>query len=76
MQVITPRKDAPQRTSRFVGISWDKKRGAWWAKLSHKGRRYDLGIFSDEVAAARVWNEKAKQLGKDILNVIEGEESR
>lgn len=40
-------------TSRFRGVAWDKRRGNWTAQACLDGRKYYLGAFDDEIAAAR-----------------------
>jgi len=40
-------------TSRFVGVSRDRKSGQWRADVKHEGRQICLGRFADEVDAAR-----------------------
>jgi hypothetical protein len=59
-----------KRTSRYLGVSWDAKRNALWAKLNANGRRYDLGLHSDQISAARAYNEMAAKFGRPT-NVIE-----
>jgi D-serine deaminase-like pyridoxal phosphate-dependent protein len=70
LQIITPRKDPKKRTSRFVGVSWNRQYQKWWAKVTAEGKRYDLGFFADEVEAARAYNAVARKFGRP-LNVIE-----
>ncbi len=58
------------RTSKFIGVSWDKRRGAWWAKINVNGQRIDLGLHESEVGAAKKYNEAAKKFGRPT-NVLE-----
>ena len=60
-----------KRTSSYLGVSWDAKRNAWWAKLNVNGGRYDLGLHSGQIiSAARAYSEMAAKFGRPT-NVIE-----
>jgi hypothetical protein len=61
-----------KRTSRYLGLSWDAKRNALWAKLNANGRRYDLGLHSDQIFAARAYNEMAAKFGRPTIVIEEG----
>jgi len=56
-----------KRTSSCLGVSWDAKQNAWWAKLNVNGRRYDLGLHSGQISA---YSEMAVKFGRPT-NVIE-----
>jgi hypothetical protein len=47
-------------TSRFVGVYRHKDK--WLAQIVHRGRRYYLGLFEDEVEAAKARDRKAWEL--------------
>lgn len=49
-------------TSRFKGVTWDKIRGRWAARISKDGQHYHLGRFNDEIAAAEARDEAAREL--------------
>lgn len=49
-------------SSRFRGVYWDKKANKWRAMLSHKGKRYMVGRFHDEITAAKAYDEKALEI--------------
>lgn len=46
-------------TSRFKGVSWDRRRGKWVAQIRREGKRH-LGRFDDELAAAEAYDEAAR----------------
>jgi len=47
-------------SSRFVGV-W-RRRDRWVAEIRHRGRRYSLGCYADEVEAAKARDRKAVEL--------------
>lgn len=57
------RNAAPQqgKLSRFKGVSRDKRRGKWTARIVINYRVICLGYFKSEIKAARVYNEAAKR---------------
>lgn len=40
-------------SSSHRGVTWDKSRGKWMARLTAEGRHINLGRFTNEVAAAK-----------------------
>jgi hypothetical protein len=49
-------------TSRFKGVCWDKRRGKWIAHVKIDGVSRHLGRFDNELAAAEVRDEAAREL--------------
>ena len=42
-------------TSRYRGVVWDKRYGAWKARIFTRGRQQFLGRFQSEMAAAQAY---------------------
>jgi HNH endonuclease len=49
-------------SSGFRGVSWDRTRQAWYAKIRVSGNLRNLGSFSSPEAAARAWDSAARQV--------------
>ena len=56
------RSDKKKTSSRFTGVNWDKSRGKWKAQLMHEGKIRYIGLFEDEVEAAKAYDAKARSL--------------
>lgn len=52
-------------TSGVVGVSWEKSRGKWVAKVRENGKKRHLGYFVCKAEAARVVNDKWIEMGWD-----------
>jgi len=48
-------------TSTYKGVFWDKQRKKWQARLHHNGRSLYLGLFTDEIQAAKAYDREAKK---------------
>ena len=48
-------------TSRFKGVSWNKRRGKWIVRISVNGKELYGGYFPDEISAALHYDELAKK---------------
>jgi hypothetical protein len=72
MEIVTrSTRQQKARTSKYLGVSWHASKKAWWAKISVLGVRKDLGLFAEEISAARAYNVVAATCGRP-LNFIEG----
>ncbi len=49
-------------TSKYKGVSWNTAKKKWFAAIQHNGKKYRLGFFTDEIAAAIAYDKKASQL--------------
>jgi hypothetical protein len=63
LRVCTPRQHQANRgPSRFVGVFFEKRGGKWQAHIMAHGKHYYLGLFDDEVKAAKARDRKAYEL--------------
>ncbi len=56
------RKQSGKHTSKYKGVHFHKRNRRWQTKIRCKGKEIYLGNFKDEQAAARAYDEKAKEL--------------
>lgn len=48
--------------SKYRGVSWNKKRKRWQAKIQFQGKTIMIGSFKNEKQAALAYDNKAKEL--------------
>lgn len=53
------RKD---KSSQYKGVSWNKRQGVWDARVCSAGRKIFLGLFREELDAARAYDSAALRL--------------
>lgn len=56
-------------TSKYLGVSYCKKRMRWIAQIEKKGKKSWGGVFSDEKSAAIAYNNKAIQIHGEFANL-------
>lgn len=59
----TPRK---RKTSRFRGVSWNKRKKKWRAELRVDGKSFFLGLFEVEEDAARARDAASRKYYGDV----------
>lgn len=71
-QNIANSRPTRNSSSKFKGVCWHICCGKWYARIMQKRRCIDLGLFENEVDAAKAYNQKAKELFGEFarLNVI------
>lgn len=56
-------------TSKYLGVSWDKRNNRWTAQIQKGGVRKHLGGFRTETEAAICYNEAAKEVHGEFANI-------
>lgn len=56
-------------TSGYRGVSWDKSRGLWSAKITHHYRTINIGRFRTAVEAARAYDATALALSGSVAHL-------
>ena len=56
-------------TSKFKGVSWNKRDKKWEVRITVKGKYKFLGYFNCEKQAAEAYDEAAKKYQKEFANL-------
>lgn len=48
-------------SSRYKGVCWNKRAKRWQAQITYRNTTYYLGLFANEITAAKKYNEIAVQ---------------
>lgn len=59
--VHNKRKTIQDTSSKYKGVSWNKRRKGWLAYIMVNGKREVIGLFSNEESAANAYNHYAKK---------------
>ena len=65
------RGSLPNTYSKYKGVTWDKSRGRWLARIRFDGKRLNLGQFKDELEAAKAYKSAAIKFHGEFANVDE-----
>lgn len=69
LRIVTNRencsKDKKNKTSKYIGVSFDKFRNKWSAEIRDKEKRYKLGRFNTEYEAHLAYKNKLKEILND-----------
>lgn len=57
----SPKRYSVQTSSRFKGVSWNRRQKKFCAYVCREGRLAHLGYFPDEMAAARAYDDAARR---------------
>jgi hypothetical protein len=58
-----------KKTSRFLGVSYHSCRKKFRAIIKQNGKSYHLGYFENEIEAALLYNQKAKELFGEYASI-------
>jgi len=61
-QNMCNRRIQSNNTSGYRGVTWDRQKKKWAARLKHGGKSIHLGRFDDKELAAKAFDEAAKKL--------------
>ena len=56
-------------SSKYVGVSWHKNSKKWITKVTHKGKKHNIGSFEMEEDAAKAVNLKCQELSIPLKNL-------
>lgn len=59
---VRNRRPQVRRSSRYKGVVWHKQTNCWMARISLHSKEHYLGLFHNELDAARAYNAAAKKL--------------
>jgi hypothetical protein len=59
-------------TNEALGVSWDKNRERWIAKVKYQGKTHNVGRFRSERQAARAVDRKRAALAREHLKALAG----
>lgn len=75
LRVATPAQNSANKSShknassKYLGVSWDKKLSKWRSRIMTNGVNKNLGFFRDEADAAIAYNEAAIKLHQEFANI-------
>jgi hypothetical protein len=68
-QNMSHRSSVNGSSSKYLGVSWCKRKGKWEVKIQFNKKSQRIGYFKDEVEAAKARDIKAKELHGEFANL-------
>lgn len=65
-QNMSNRKPNIRGSSKYKGVIWHKQHRKWIVSIQSNKKRYHVGLFTDEIEAAKAYSEKAAELFGDF----------
>jgi hypothetical protein len=62
--------------SKYKGVSYHKRHNKWYAQIRINGKRIYIGVFKDEIDAAKAYNEAATRYFGEFAKINEMEGRR
>ena len=59
-ELVAQRRAAGEKSSQYTGVTWNKTKRLWIARLHHGTKHIAIGSFDDETAAARAYDAEAR----------------
>lgn len=67
LQLISQRENVSRSkkgTSKYVGVSWNKRKSKWYAYIRINGKNIYLGSFTNEIEASKAYQKKLRELNQ------------
>lgn len=68
-QNMANRSSAKGSKSKYLGVSFMKRRGKWRARVQKNNKRIHVGTFDDEASAAKAYDEVARRVHGEFANL-------
>lgn len=65
LRIVTPRENSQNRhhikTSKYTGVSWDKRTKKWISRIQINGKQIHLGYYCDEEEAYKTYKKECEK---------------